>query len=63
MIFTNFRRSNVLPVAEEGGGVGRVGKHVEKAQDKEGEDVLNVVLVSPPYSLNILVDTLSSLTE
>ena len=51
------------PVAEEGGGVGRVGEHVEEAQDEEGEDVLNVILVSSPHSLNIFVNTLSSLTK
>ena len=52
-----------IPVAEEGGGVGGVGEHVEEAQDEEGEDVLDVVLVSSPHSLNILIQTLSSLTK
>ena len=51
------------PVAEEGGGVGGVSEHVEEAQDEEGEDVLDVVLVSSPHSLNILTQTLSSLTK
>ena len=51
------------PVAEEGGGVGGVGEHVEEAQDEEGEDVLDVVLVSSPHSLNILIQTLSSLRK
>ena len=51
------------PVAEEGGSVGGVSKHVEEAQDEEGEDVLDVVLVSSPHSLNILTQTLSSLTK
>ena len=52
-----------IPVAEEGGGVGGVGEHVEEAQDEEGEDVLDVVLVSPSHSLNILIQTLSSLRK
>ena len=60
---TSSLRQVNTPVDEKGGGVGRVGEHVEESQDEEGEDVLNVILVSPPHSLNILVDTLSSLTE
>ena len=56
-------RHTNTPVAEKGGGVGRVGEHVEESQDEEGEDVLNVILVSPSHSLNILVDALSGLTE
>ena len=43
------------PVAEEGGGVSGVCEHVEESQDEEGEDVLDVVLVSSSHSLNILV--------
>ena len=49
--------SSKQPVAEEGGGVSGVGEHVEEAQDEEGGDVLDVVLVSSSHSLNILVDT------
>ena len=51
------------PVAEEGGGVGGVGEHVEEAEDEEGKDVLNVVLMSSPHPLNILIQTLSGLTR
>ena len=51
------------PVAEESSGIGGVGEHVEEAQDEEGEDVLDVVLVSSPHSLNILIQTLSSLRK
>ena len=51
------------PVAEEGGGVGGVGEHVEEAQDEEGENVLDVILVSSPHSLNILIQTLSGLRK
>ena len=51
------------PVAEEGGGVGGVGEHVEEAEDEEGKDVLNVVLVSSPHPLNILIQTLSGLIK
>ena len=54
---------NILPEAEEGGGIGRVGEHVEESQDEEGKDVLNVILVSPPHSLNILTQALSGLAE
>ena len=44
------------PVAEEGSGVSGVCEHVEESQDEEGEDVLDVVLVSSSHSLYILVD-------
>ena len=43
------------PVAEEGGGVSGVCEHVEESQDEEGEDVLDVVLVSSPHPLDVLV--------
>ena len=43
------------PEAEESCAVGGVGEDVEKSQDSEWDNILDVVLVSSPHPLNILV--------
>lgn len=43
------------PEAEQSGAVGRVGEDVEKTQDCERHNILDVILVSSPHPLNILV--------
>ena len=43
------------PEAEQSCAVGGGGEDVEKSQDGEGDDILDVVLVSSPHPLNILV--------
>ena len=41
--------------AEERRAVGGVGEDVEKSQDSEGHNILDVVLMSSPHPLNILI--------
>ena len=43
------------PEAEQSSAVGGVGEDVEKSQDSERHNILDVVLVSSPHPLNILV--------
>ena len=41
--------------SKESRGVGRVGEDVEKSKEEKGDDILNVILMSPSYSLYILI--------
>ena len=47
--------SATTPEAQQGCAVGGVGEDVEKSQDSEWHHVLDVVLVSSPHPLNILI--------
>ena len=41
--------------AEEGGAVGWVGEDVEQTEDCEGNNILDVVLMSSSYPLDVLI--------
>ena len=41
--------------AEEGGAVGWVGEDVEQTEDGERNNILDVVLMSSSYSLDVLI--------